>query len=95
MTHATLYQLDAEIQSVVHVHNDALWVRLKGQIPTTDPRVAYGTPAMAHEFERLLRQTEFGETGIAVMAGHEGGLISTGSDIGEATERLLSLLERH
>jgi len=93
MTHATLYQLDEKIRAVVHIHNDDLWVRLKGQVPTTDPGVAYGTPAMAREFDRLLNQTDFGATGIAVMAGHDGGLISTGSDIGEAAKKLLSLLQ--
>ncbi len=95
MTHATLYQLDPEIRAVVHIHSDDLWVRLKGLLPTTDECVAYGTPAMALEFDRLFKHSEFGESGIAVMAGHAGGLISTGNNVQEASEKLLALHERH
>jgi hypothetical protein len=91
MTHATLYSLEPAIRAVVHIHDDALWVRLKDEVPTTDERVAYGTPEMAKEFGRLLNETEFSAAGIAVMAGHEGGLISIGASVQEAAERLLFL----
>jgi hypothetical protein len=46
---------------------------------------------MAKEFGRLLNETEFSAAGIAVMAGHEGGLISIGASVQEAAERLLFL----
>jgi L-ribulose-5-phosphate 4-epimerase len=95
MTHATLYQLNADIRAVVHIHSDDLWARLKGLVPTTDEGVAYGTPAMAIEFDRLLKHSDFGNTGIAVMAGHAGGLISTGNSVQEAAEKLLTLQGRH
>jgi len=91
MTHAILYELDPGIRAVVHIHSDALWLALKGQVPTTDEMIAYGTPGMASEFARLFNETDFSETGIAVMAGHEGGLISTGTSVEEAAARLLSL----
>jgi hypothetical protein len=60
-------------------------------LPTTNEDVAYGTPQMASEFYRLFSETDFAKKGIAVMAGHEGGLISVGSNMQEATERILSL----
>jgi len=91
MTHAMLYELDPGIRAVVHIHSDALWLALKGRLPTTDETVAYGTPGMAKELARLSNETDFSETGIAVMAGHEGGLISTGTSVEEAAVRLLSL----
>jgi len=93
MTHAILYELDPEIRAVVHIHNDALWLELKGRVPTTGEQVAYGTPEMASEFARLVRESNFSAAGVAVMAGHDGGLISVGSSVQEATERLLSLCE--
>ena len=94
MTHATLYQLGAEIRAVVHIHSDPLWIRWNGLVPTMNAAVACGTPAMAEEFDRLLRHTEFAESGIAVMAGHQGGLIGTGSSVRQAAEKLLSLHQR-
>jgi ribulose-5-phosphate 4-epimerase/fuculose-1-phosphate aldolase len=91
MTHAAIYELSHEIRAVVHVHSDELWVGFKGVLPTTNEDVAYGTPQMASEFYRLFSETDFAKKGIAVMAGHEGGLISVGSNMQEATERILSL----
>lgn len=92
MTHAVLYDVDESIGAVAHVHSCELWVSLKGNLPTTDPAVAYGTPAMADEFRRLYRETDFPACGVAVMAGHDSGLISIGETVEQACRRLLDLL---
>jgi hypothetical protein len=64
---------------------------LKHTVPTTDADVAYGTPDMADEFRRLYRETSLPRTGVAVMAGHESGLLSLGQNLQDATLRILSL----
>lgn len=91
MTHASIYALDASIHAVVHAHSTELWLRSKDVLPTTVADVAYGTPEMAREFERLYRHTDFAIKGLAIMAGHEDGLIAIGRNMQEATERLLAL----
>ncbi len=91
MSHAVIYELDPKIGAVVHVHSKELWAGLKGSAATTDAAIAYGTPEMAQEFRRLFRESDFQKTGIAVMAGHDSGLISTGSNLQEATERILAI----
>lgn len=91
LTHAAIYELDPEIGAVVHVHSEEMWAGLKGSAATTAAEVAFGTPAMAREFRRLWRETDFKETGIAVMAGHESGLVSTGSNLQEAALRILAI----
>lgn len=93
MTHAAIYGLDINIGAIVHVHSQVLWRSLLNELPTTRADVAYGTPQMANEFRRLYRDTAFRQTGLAVMAGHEEGLLSFGSTLGEATRRILELLE--
>jgi hypothetical protein len=60
-------------------------------VATTDAKVAYGTPEMAQEFRRLFMETDFQKTGIAVMAGHDSGLVSTGSNLQQAAERILAI----
>ena len=90
MTHAAIYELDPQVGAIVHVHSKILWAALKGSAPTTDAEVAFGTPEMAQEFHRLWRESDIRETGIAVMAGHESGLVSTGSDLQVAAERILA-----
>ena len=91
LTHAALYELDLAINAVVHVHSPELWERLKDSVPTADAAVAYGTPDMAREFRRLYRETSLAATGVAVMAGHEAGLVSIGGSLEEAANRILAL----
>lgn len=91
MTHAAIYALSAAIRAVVHVHSRALWERYRNVLPTTDAEVAYGTPAMAAEFGRLWSERRFRNDGLAVMAGHEEGIVSIGTSLREAAERVLAL----
>lgn len=92
MTHASIYALGDAIGAVVHAHSPELWRHYLGKLPTTSPDVAYGTPAMAQELERLYRMEGLRESGVAVMAGHDDGLISFGTTIEEAAERMLNLV---
>ena len=62
------------------------------RLPTTDPDIAYGTPDMAMELDQLYRMGGLKEAGIAVLAGHEDGLISFGTTIEEAALRMLNLV---
>jgi len=91
LTHAAIYELDPAIKAIVHIHSEALWQELHGKIPTTNPGAAYGTREMAEEFGRLYRDTDFADYGLAVMAGHDGGLISIGHDMAEAAGRFLEI----
>ena len=93
MTHAAIYAAAADVGAVVHVHDESLWQASLGRLPTTDANIAYGTPDMARELQRLLEETAFGSEGLAVMAGHEGGLIAIGKDLEEATGRMLDYQE--
>jgi ribulose-5-phosphate 4-epimerase/fuculose-1-phosphate aldolase len=89
LTHAAIYALDPAIGAVVHVHDAVLWQTLIDEVPTTSPEVAFGTPEMAREFVRLYGETEFARDGIAIMAGHEDGIVSFGAGISDAAERIL------
>ncbi|MEJ2178832.1 MAG: class II aldolase/adducin family protein [Gammaproteobacteria bacterium] len=92
LTHVAIYDLSAEIHGVIHVHAQAQWQRLLYKIPTTAPDVAYGTSEMAREFQRLYRESELSEMGIAAMHGHAAGIISFGNDLEQAEQRLLKHL---
>jgi ribulose-5-phosphate 4-epimerase/fuculose-1-phosphate aldolase len=91
MTHAAIYQLDQRIGAIVHVHSRDLWCKYMNKLPTTALDVPYGTPQMANEFRRLYRDTDFRRTRLAVMAGHEEGIVSIGSSIEDAATRVLDL----
>lgn len=91
MTHAALYRIDPRINAVVHVHSDALWTCHLNVLPTTSKDIAYGTPEMAIEFGRIYRETVFKTAGVAVMGGHDSGLVSIGGNLAEAAKRILTL----
>lgn len=91
MTHAAIYALDPLIGAIVHVHSKQLWDRYLDVLPSTDNAVAYGTPEMAKEFRRLYRGSKFRSDGIAVMCGHDEGLVSVGKNLEQAACRILSL----
>ena len=93
LTHAAIYELDPAIKGIVHVHSAPLWQSLLGRLPTTADGVSYGTPEMAHEFERLYRDTDFASGGIAIMAGHAEGIIAFGRSLEEAARRILALTD--
>jgi L-ribulose-5-phosphate 4-epimerase len=94
LTHAAIYELGPTVGAVVHIHDMSMWNDLKSKAATTHADVAYGTPEMAEEFKRLFRETDFSETGIAAMAGHESGIVSIGRSLREAANRVLLLHER-
>lgn len=91
LTHAALYALSPTIGAVVHVHDRALWTANRDHLPTTGASVPYGTPEMARAFETLWIETGFRRIGIAVMAGHDDGLVSIGSTLEDAATRMLRL----
>ncbi|WP_458494007.1 class II aldolase/adducin family protein [Methylomagnum sp.] len=89
LTHAAVYRA-AAANCVLHVHSPELWNHAQAlAIPTTDPDIAYGTPAMATAVENLLR-----EPGIQVIAmgGHRDGLIAVGETCAQAALPLIRLL---
>ncbi|MEM8817535.1 MAG: class II aldolase/adducin family protein [Pseudomonadota bacterium] len=91
LTHAAIYALADSIAAVVHVHSRSLWERHLGVLPTTSETVAYGTPDMAREFARLWSRGRFRNEGLAVMAGHDEGIVSIGVSLEEAAKRVLAL----
>ena len=92
LTHAAIYELDAGIGAVAHVHSPELWNQLMHRVPATAENVSYGTPDMAREFERLYRETDLCMTGVAVMAGHAEGVVAFGADMEQAAGRILGRL---
>jgi L-ribulose-5-phosphate 4-epimerase len=84
MTHHVLYQLEDSIGGVIHVHSLALWRALCGKVPTTSANIAYGTPEMASEMQRLYCSSNLSSQKILAMAGHSEGIVTFGVDLAQA-----------
>jgi 2-dehydropantoate 2-reductase len=94
MTHAVIYQRLPAVGAVVHIHCRPLWQKLLHQVPTTRDDVAYGTPDMCFEVQRILLDERHIELGVFVMGGHEEGIVSFGRTLDEAFKRLVDLVGR-
>ncbi len=93
MTHMAIYDAVASAQAVFHVHDAKRWKALRGRIATTGAHVPYGTPAMAYELKRLCAQADFVQHRLAVMAGHDDGLIAFGNSLEEAGSAVLQHID--
>ena len=95
MTHGAIYDLSPHIRFVFHGHGAIIWRQAHAlRIPTSDPSVAYGTPAMAREVHRLYRASALAEKGILAMGGHEDGIIVFGRTAEDAGQVLVTYLAR-
>jgi len=94
MTHAQLYSLLPEVNFVIHVHHKGIWEHAAELgLAITDPAAPYGTPHMAREVDRLLRQESVRQSCALSMGGHEDGIVTFGHDAQQAGETLLQILE--
>lgn len=91
LTHAAFYELDSQINCVLHIHSKSLWDKYLDILPTSHSQIPYGTPQMAAEVLRLWNETSLKSTKILVMGGHEEGIISFGSSVDEALKLLLKI----
>lgn len=92
LTHAALYQVDARVRAVIHVHARALWERWRDRLPTTRDDVEYGTPGMGYEMIRLHKRQAIGGQGAVVMGGHQDGIIAFGPTLAAAGGEILKLV---
>ena len=89
LTHAMIYELQPEINAVIHVHDFKLWKWLLEILPSTKEDVEYGTPAMANEIKRLFAESNLTNNKIFAMAGHEEGVVCFGKDFEKAMQVLM------
>jgi len=90
LTHAALYEADSAVRAIIHIHDYPLWAYLMDEVPTTKRETPYGTPEMALEMARLWRESDLQQRKLLVMAGHEEGIISFGTDLTEAYTVLMN-----
>lgn len=90
MSHAAIYSEFPGAGAVIHIHHNLFWKNLVNRVPTTAKDVEYGTPEMAREIIKLVREPGTLEGRIIVMGGHMDGIIVFGKDMDDAGRYLLS-----
>ncbi len=93
MTHGAIYDVNASIRAVYHVHSPHIWASAQDLgLPTTPPEVGYGTPEMAVAAGRLMRLHDLGQRSLLVMDGHLDGVMAFGGSPEEAGAAVLNRL---
>lgn len=88
MTHAALYEINPEIDAVVHIHSSRLWHGWRNLVPTTKADIPYGTPELCYDLQRLARTGDLELTPFIVMGGHPDGIITFGKTLSGAVREL-------
>ena len=89
LTHYALYISNPKIKVVLHIHHEKFWQKMIAEkAPATPEDISYGSVAMAkHAAALTLNQS----TGLFVMKGHHGGIISYAQNLEDALNALLRL----
>jgi len=95
LTHAALYAADNQVRAVLHAHSPEIWqAAMTLGLPVTDHRIAYGTPDMAAEMQRLYENPDVRDGGLIVMGGHHDGVVSFGPGLDIAGQVMVRALAR-
>lgn len=94
LTHGAIYASAPRIAGIIHIHHQGMWEWALDRFPTSGKEWAFGTPEIAIEISRLLRDPEISANGIIVMGGHESGLLFFGSDIDVAGKLTLDTFKQ-
>ena len=84
LTHAAIYESNDDINAIIHIHSKELWTNLMNRVPTTSKDIGYGTPEMAYELKKFVKICKQANDNIVVMAGHDSGIITFGTNLQEA-----------
>lgn len=92
LTHAAVYGADNRIACVIHCHSPEIWESRKALgLPTVPATVAYGTPEMAVALAALAKDNA---ASVIAMAGHRDGIVSHGTSVAQAAQRMIAALAR-
>ena len=95
LTHASVYQHNADAMAVIHVHCPELWRDTHTlSIPHIGSHIAYGSVEMALAVERLLKSGQLETLPLFSMLGHEDGIVVYGDSLASAAQTLLKTLAR-
>ncbi|MEN8302751.1 MAG: class II aldolase/adducin family protein [Campylobacterota bacterium] len=94
LSHAMIYQINPEINAVIHIHSKALWEFMKknSSLFTT---AEYGTVEMVTEIASLYENKNPFSDSIFVMRGHEDGVIAFGKNVKEAELTLYKMIKEY
>lgn len=93
LTHAAILGASERVNGVVHIHSPLIWAhRSSLSVHKIPANIAYGTREMAESLNGFVEsELNDGKTsGVAIMLGHEDGVISWGASIEAASAEMIA-----
>lgn len=94
ITHACIYELDSNINAVIHIHNEKLWNFMLSNDYLSTNNTPYGTPEMVEDVRNIYKNIDPLLNNAFVMKGHFEGIVTFGKNLKEAKERLYKILHK-
>jgi len=94
LSHAAVYESNAAINAVIHIHNLDLWKKYYELLPSTSSHAAFGTAELAMEIKKLFKNKTFNNQKMILLKGHEEGIISFGKDLNEAGNKIFDIIKK-
>jgi hypothetical protein len=92
LTHAVLYDINTDIQVVIHIHNNLFWKKNLNKLATSDEKAEYGTPEIAQSVRFLFTNKVVKSLpNIIIMGGHQDGILVFGESLAQATDFWLQI----
>ncbi len=91
-THKTLYNLDPQINTIIHIHNNTIWNHMLKNRYLVTGDVEYGTKEMASETERIYKDIDPLTDPKFVMSAHKDGAFFFGKSSQDAELALLEVI---
>lgn len=94
ITHACIYNLDARIKAIIHVHNEKLWrYMLKNDYISTND-VEYGSLEMTKDIQKIYSSLDVLKYNSFVMKGHFEGVFVFAENLDNAKKRLYKIMAK-
>ncbi len=93
ITHAAIYELDSNINAVIHVHNEKLWDYMLANNYLSTNDTPYGTPEMVEDINDMYKNIDPSLNNAFVMKGHFEGVVTFGKNLKEAEKTLYEIVE--
>jgi ribulose-5-phosphate 4-epimerase/fuculose-1-phosphate aldolase len=93
LTHGTIYNLNDNIEAVIHIHSEKLWDFMLESNYKKTKDVPYGSIEMIQEIKRVYTDANPLDDAKLVMSGHHEGVIAFGKNLKEAELTLYEVIE--
>lgn len=92
ITHACIYELDKNINAIIHIHNEQLWnFMLENDYLSTND-TPYGTPEMVEDVRNIYKNIDPLLNNAFVMKGHFEGIVTFGKNLKAAKKSLYEII---